>query len=256
MSTLAAPSPLHRRIADSLRRAIRSGVYARGDLLPSERELMAEFGASRGTVRHALATLRAEGVIASRKGARGVVLAEPRSQSFSELLSFSAWARSLGEVPSGRVVSLGRHLADERDTRRLDVALGSPVFRLVRVRLLGERPVLIERTTFPEWVGRLVAAIDLERQSIYAELARRGVVFASARHTVSAIPAAPDDAELLELPDGTPLLRQLRRTSSRAGEPLEWSDDRYRGDTVSFSIDNSAAAGRTIGPVAALPGAA
>jgi GntR family transcriptional regulator len=250
------PLPRHRAIAEELRAGIRAGLYPPGSQLPSELELARSYGVARGTVRQALHTLKAQGTVASRQGARGVVLAEPRSQSFSELISFSAWARSLGEVPSGRVVSLGRHLADELDAGRLDIPHGSAIFRLVRVRLLGARPVLIERTTFPEWVGRLVAAIDLERQSIYAELAGRGVLFASARHTVSAMPAEADDAELLELPAGTPLLRQLRRTSSRAGEPLEWSDDRYRGDTVSFSIDNSAAAGRTIGPVAALPGAA
>ena len=78
MSTTSLDAPQHRRIAESLRRSIRSGIYTRGSQLPSERALMAEFGVSRGTVRQALATLRAEGAIASRKGARGVVLAEPR----------------------------------------------------------------------------------------------------------------------------------------------------------------------------------
>ncbi len=250
MSTLAAPSPLHRRIADSLRRAIRSGVYARGDLLPSERELMAEFGASRGTVRHALATLRAEGVIASRKGARGVVLAEPRSQSFSELLSFSAWARALGEEPSGLVVELARRYADATDAHHLDVREGDPVFWLVRLRMLGGVPVMIERTTFVEQVGRLVATIDLENDSIYARLAREGVVFAQARHWVSAVAADERDATLLRVPPGTPLIRQVRRTTSPEGSPLEWADDRYIGEAVSFVLENSSGsrhAARVIG---------
>ncbi|MBV8256542.1 MAG: GntR family transcriptional regulator [Actinobacteria bacterium] len=250
MSTLTAQPPLHRRIADALRRAIRSGVYTRGDQLPSERELMEEFGASRGTVRHALATLRAEGVIASRKGARGVVLAEPRSQSFSELLSFSAWARSLGEDPSGRVVELSRRYADATDAQHLDLGEGDPVFWLVRVRMLGTTPVMVERTTFVEPVGRLVATIDLEAESIYARLAEQGVVFAQARHWVSAVAADDDDAELLGVEPGTPLLRQVRRTTSPEGVPLEWADDRYVGEAVSFVLENSSGsrhAARVIG---------
>ena len=240
MLTLADETPRHRQIADSLRRSIRSGTYARGSRLPSERELAEEFEVSRGTVRHALATLRAEGVVAVRKGARGVVLAEPRAQSFSELISFSSWARSLGEAPAGHVVELVRRYADAADAQRLDVVDGEPVFSLVRVRMLGETPVMIERTTFVESVGRLVASVDLESDSIYSRLAEQGVVFAQARHYVSAIAADEDDASLLGVAPGTPLLRQVRRTVSPEGLPLEWSDDRYIGEAVSFVLENSA----------------
>ncbi|HXY80553.1 MAG TPA: GntR family transcriptional regulator [Gaiellaceae bacterium] len=239
MSAVAFDAPMHRRIAESVRRSIRTGLYPPGAQLPSERELAEEFDVSRGTVRHALATLRAEGVVASRKGARGVVLSEPRAQSFSELLSFSAWARSLGEKPSGRVVELVRRYADAADAGRLDVREGDPVFSLVRVRMLGGTPVMIERTTFVESVGRRVAAVDLDTDSIYASLAEHGVVFAQARHYVSAIAADADDAALLGVPPGTPLLRQLRRTTSPEGLPLEWSDDRYLGNAVSFVLENS-----------------
>ena len=239
MFAVALDSPQHRRIAEALRRAIRSGAYPRGTQLPSERELAEQFDVSRGTVRQALGTLRAEGVIASRRGARGVVLSEPRAQSFSELVSFSAWARSLGEEPSGRVVELVRRYADEADARRLDVAEGDPVFSLVRVRMLGGAPVMIERTTFVESIGRLVASVDLESDSIYARLADFGVVLAQARHYVSAIAADEDDAELLGIEPGTPLLRQVRRTTSPEGVPVEWSDDRYLGDAVSFVLENS-----------------
>lgn len=240
MFAVAVEPPHHRRIAEALRRAIRAGVYPRGAQLPSERELAEDFDVSRGTIRHALATLRAEGVIASRKGARGVVLAEPRAQSFSELLSFSAWARSLGEEPSGRVVELVRRYATPDDARRLELAEGEPVFSLVRVRILGTVPVMIERTTFVEEVGRLVAALDLESESIYARLGEFGVVFAQARHYVSAVGADGEDAELLAVAPGTPLLRQVRLTTSPDGVPLEWSDDRYLGDAVSFVLENAA----------------
>jgi len=252
MSALATGSPRHRQIADALRRSIRSGVYERGTQLPSERELAEEFDVSRGTVRQALATLRAEGVVASRKGARGVVLAEPRAQSFSELLSFSAWARALGERPAGRVVELARRYADAADAHRLDVTEGDPVFFLVRVRMLGDAPVMIERTTFVESVGRLVASVDLEADSIYARLAERGVVFAHARHYVSALAADNEDAALLGVEPGTPLLRQVRRTTSPEGMPLEWADDRYLGDAVSFVLENSSGsrhAARVIGTI-------
>jgi len=52
-------------------------------------------------------------------------------------------------------------------------------------------------------------------------------------------PAANRDAELLEIRRTSPLLRVRRVTTTREGRPVEWSDDRYRSDAVSFSVHNS-----------------
>ncbi len=231
--------PLYARLADELRASIRDGRHPPGALLPSESELAVRHGASRGTVRHAIALLAAEGSIASRRGARSVVLAQPRTQSFGELLSFSAWAHAIGEVPRGRMVELRRRRAAPAEAERLGLRAGADVYKLVRVRLLGERPVMIERTTFVESVGVLLGSLRLEVDSIYERLAERGVVFAHARHVIEALGADERDAALLEVPAGTPLLRQQRRTTSPDGSPLELSDDRYLGSAVSFVIANS-----------------
>src|SRR6202035_3927851 len=99
---------LYRKVAEDLKAAIAAGSYPPGALLPSEAELAERYSVSRGTVRQAFAALRADGVIASRRGARRVVIGGPRVQSFGELLSFSRWARAIGEAPTGRVVSLER----------------------------------------------------------------------------------------------------------------------------------------------------
>ena len=235
--------PLHRQIADDLRREIVSGRAVPGSTLPSEHELARTYGASRGTVRHALTQLRTEGAVAARRGTGWVVLGPPLVQSFSELLSFSAWARSQGHEPGATVVELARRPASRSDVERLAVGTGDPVYKLVRVRTLSETPVMIERTTFIEPIGILLVQLDLEASSIYEQLGDRGFVFARARHTIDAVPASAEDAALLGIGRRKPLLRQRRASTSHAGQPLEWSDDRYRGDAVAFVIDNTAMSG-------------
>ena len=235
--------PLHTRIADALRHEILGGRIVPGSTLPSEHELAKTYGASRGTVRHALSTLRSEGAVAARRGAGWVVLGAPLVQSFSELLSFSAWARSQGHEPGASVIELARRPAGRADADRLGVAPGQPVYRLVRVRTLTGAPVMIERTTFIERIGALLVQLDLESSSIYEQLGDRGIVFARARHTIDAVSATADDAALLGIGRRKPLLRQRRASTSHAGQPLEWSDDRYRGDAVAFVIDNTAMSG-------------
>ncbi len=101
---------LYRKVAQDIKTAIAAGAYGAGTRLPSESELAEQYSVSRGTIRQAFAALRADGVIASRRGARRVVIAGPQVQSFGELLSFSRWARALGEPPQGASCTLSAAL--------------------------------------------------------------------------------------------------------------------------------------------------
>lgn len=235
------PLPLHHQLRDDLRGAILDGSLPPGRAIPSEAELGGVYEVSRGTVRQALAALRDEGFIAGGRGAQPVVVRAPQlAQPFTELLSFSAWARALGKTPSGRVVEFGARPADGTIAEALGIAPGTPVHRLVRVRLADGVALMIERTSFAADVGALVADLDLAHDSIYAALAERGVVFARAHQSIDALAAPAGDARLLGIRAGGPLLRVRRRTVSPVGRPLEWSDDRYQPDLVSLTIDNSA----------------
>src|SRR5271169_3567312 len=135
---------LYRKVAEDVKAAIAAGEYAAGARLPSESELAERYSVSRGTIRQAFAALRADGIIASRRGARRVVIGGPRVQSFGELLSFSRWARAMGEVPSGQVIALQRRPAKPLEAERLAIRPGGPIYHLVRLRLLSGRPVMIE----------------------------------------------------------------------------------------------------------------
>ena len=245
-------SSLYQRVAEDIRAAIAAGEYPASTKLPSENELAQRYGVSRGTIRQAFAALRADGVIASRRGARRVVFGGTHVQSFGELLSFSRWARGIGEVPGGRVVSLERRLATPEEATRLAVPDGGFVYSLMRVRLLSGRPVMVERAVYPEKVGALVAGLDLTRESISERLDELGVIFTDAEHVIDAMPASAEDARWLEVRAGTALLRERRFTTDRSGQPVESSDDRYLGTETAFSVRNSVsvnALSRTSAPV-------
>jgi GntR family transcriptional regulator len=234
-------SSLYQQVAKDIRAAIAAGEYPASAKLPSENELAQRYGVSRGTIRQAFAALRADGVIASRRGARRVVFGGPRVQSFGELLSFSRWARAMGEEPGGRVVSLERRAPAADEAARLAVPDDGHVYALTRVRLLSGQPVMVERAVYPEKVGALVAGLDLARDSITERLEELGIVFADAEHVIDAVPASAEDGSLLEVRAGTALLRERRLTTDRSGLPVESSDDRYLGSVTAFSVRNSVA---------------
>lgn len=230
----------HEEIAEELRRAIDREEYAVGSRLLPETELAARYGVSRGTVRQAVAALTSEGLIGSRQGARRVVLASRRNQSFAELRSFAQWARAMGRTATGRVVASEYCPATAQDSVRLQMPVGVPVLHVLRLRGLDGEPVLLERTVYADWIAPAVERIEADCPSVTQRLfADTGLVFAYGEHVIDAVAAGAQDAELLGVRRTSPLLRVRRVTTTREGRPVEWSDDRYRSDAVSFSVHNS-----------------
>lgn len=230
----------HEEIAAELRRAIHREEYPVGARLPAETELAAQYGVSRGTIRQAVAALTAEGLIGSRQGARRVVLGGHRSQSFGELRSFAQWAQAMGRTATGHVVTQEYRPATAEDSARLHLPPGTPVLHVLRVRGLDGEPVLIERTVYADWISPAVEAVDPDCASVTQRLYEdTGLVFAHGEHVIDAVSAGARDAELLDLRRTSPLLRVRRVTTTHEGRPVEWSDDRYRPDAVSFTVHNS-----------------
>jgi GntR family transcriptional regulator len=228
-------------IAESLRGAITRGTYPRGSQLPSERELSDDFDVAPGTMRQALGELESEGVLASRRGSRRTVVGAPRSAAtFEEFRSFAQWASSRGRVPAGHVSAGHWQRATPLDRELLRLATDARVFCVVRTRLLDGDAIMVERTRYRDSVGGAVERIPVDCPSVTAWLAEEAdITFARAEHQFSACPAAAEDARLLGVRRGSPLLMHKRVSFSRDGLPLEWSVDRYVAGTISLVVDNS-----------------
>lgn len=231
--------PLHERIAQDLRCRIISGELAVGDPLPSEAELQLRWQGSRGPVRQALAALRAEGLIAGGRGKPPTVQRAQVSQPFDSFLSFSRWVQMLGRTPGQRTVEMARRRASAEVAERLGIAAGEQVVQLVRLRLLDGDPVMVERTTFPLRYGATFFQHDPDEGSVYEHLISNGLQVGVARHVMDAVAAHDEDCDLLGVRPGAPLLRERRVARTADGEVFEYSDDRYRPDRITFTIDNA-----------------
>jgi GntR family transcriptional regulator len=229
---------MHRLIAEELRGTVLSGERQIGDSIPSEAQLAEAWGVSRGPVRQALATLRADGIIGGGPGKPAVVRARKLSQSFETFLSFSRWVTAVGGTPGQRTIEIAKRPASTEVADALHLEVGSPVVQLVRLRLLDGEPTMVERTSFVEPVGRLLFDFDCDSGSIYSHLTEHGADLSYGRHVIDAVSADAVDAGLLDIPLGAPLLRERRLAGNDAGELYEYSDDHYRPEIVTFSIEN------------------
>jgi GntR family transcriptional regulator len=232
-------SPLHEQIAHDLRTRIASGELSVGSSLPSEAELRAQWQGSRGPVRQALAALRADGLIAGGRGKPPVVRRRQLGQPFDSFVSFSRWVHDLGRVPGQCTVEIARRPAAADVAEALQIKVGTPVVQLLRLRLIDGEPVMVERATFIAEYGSSLFDHDLDEGSIYELLISKGLLVGTARHVIDAVLADEADCSLLKLAAGEPLLRERRLAHTADGVAFEYSDDRYRPDRVTFTIDNA-----------------
>lgn len=70
-----SPTPLYRQLANLLEAQIKAGKLRPGDPLPSEKQLVQEYGVARGTARRAVELLRERGQVITIQ-ARGTFVAE------------------------------------------------------------------------------------------------------------------------------------------------------------------------------------
>ncbi|EGD56171.1 transcriptional regulator, GntR family protein [Gordonia neofelifaecis NRRL B-59395] len=213
---------------------------------PSEAELCAEFGVSRGPVRQAMASLRTDGLLVGGQGSRPLVRRNVPEHSATVLGSFTAWADGQGHRPGQRTLLQSRHPADAELAGRLDIAAGEPVLTIVRVRTLDDEPALIERMSFVWEVGQTLMEFDPDSGSINRFMIDHGVDLYSSDHLLDAVAAGPEDADALGVDEGSPLLRVRRRTQDSVGRIIESAEDRYLPGHCSISITNrlTAASGR------------
>jgi GntR family transcriptional regulator len=202
--------------------------------LPSEAQLCDEFGVSRMTARAAVQRLVQDGLVYRVPG-RGTFVASSRAnRTAGHILSFSDEMRRQGRVPSSRVIERRQRRARDDEERRLGVR---DVVVLRRVRLADGKPIAVERAVFPaDRVGDVLDR-DFENESLFEALVTAGLVPTSGSAALAAEAATAEDARLLRVRRGAPLLVERRLIHDQDGEPLEWTESRYVGSRYGIDVD-------------------
>ena len=125
-------------------------------------------------------------------------------------------------------------LADDEVAAALEVAPGTPVVVLERLRHVDGEPWSLSTTWMPEAVGGVTLGVDLSEASLYRLLAENGIVATSGVRSAEATVATHEQAQHLGVSAGSALLR-LRSVSRGAdGIPIEYFVAHHRGDRSRF----------------------
>ena len=236
-------APRYREIEHILRTRI--ATLRPGQRLPSDADLCAEFGVSRMTARHAMAQLAEEGLVRRDPG-RGTFVAEPPTHRRANfLMTFSHEMRRQGRVPSSRIVECVVRPPTDPERKDLRVSGEGEIIDLRRVRLADNEPVAVERAVLASRCIAAVLAADLVSGSLHEALISEGMVPSHGKSSIGAEAASADDAVLLGVASGVPMLVERRLIHDQRGRPIERTESRYAADryglNVGFSVEDSGA---------------
>ena len=219
------------------------GMLERGTLQPgqklgAERELAVKLGVSRSTLRQALAALEDAGVVRRVPGRGGGTFIAPAKveRDLSRIVGVPMLLRDQGFTAGSRVLSVRVMTAGPDAAEALGIREQDFVIDLVRIRLADGVPISLEHAVFPaEFVPGLP-----ERElggSIYELLDREyGLRPDEAVERIEVVAARPDEASILAIDAGAPLLSVTRTTRDAAGIAFEYSHDLFRADRTRISV--------------------
>jgi GntR family transcriptional regulator len=218
---MTSPEEVRRALGDK----IAGGQLRPGQRLGAERELAAEFGVSRATLRLALAVLEESGQVRRVPGrGGGTFVAKGKiERDLSRIVGVPALLRSQGVVAGTRVLSARLAEADDVTVQALRGKPGDLVVDLVRIRLADGSPFSLEHAMLP--ARRFPGLLELPLGGSVYELLEEHFDARPEKATerIEVVLASADEAEILDVDPGAPLLAITRTTTDAGGEPIEFS---------------------------------
>lgn len=233
--------PLYQQIYSDIKTSIKSGVYKSGDQIPSEPELSQTYNVSRMTVRRAVEDLCSDGYLIKQQG-RGTFVGKPHvERKFAQTRgaqSFSETCHQAGIIPGGHTID--RQIVpirpDECEFFNLDQ--NDLLLYIHRVRTADGVAVCEENVFMPYvWASPLLT-MQIENKSLF-KLIEELTGKKAAIHTdwtVSAVKATTDQATILAISIGDPLLRMDVKCLSADGTPLYIGRQYFVGSRYELTI--------------------
>lgn len=196
-----------------------------GDRLPSEPDLAKSLGVSRATLREAMRTFEAQGLIRRRQGSGTFVVGQmPVLEAGLELLeSLETMADRLGLEVTVSDLHVETQAAEEDVAQGLGMAAGARVTRVRRVMREESRPVAYLIDVLPEEVLRAEQLPSHFKGSVLDFLLQRGDQLTVSKAAISAIGAPADVAKALQIQRGDVLLEFVSKLYHSGGKVLDYS---------------------------------
>ncbi|QFZ74047.1 UTRA domain-containing protein [Streptomyces fagopyri] len=234
--------PAYVQVADDIRQQITDGTLQAGDRIPSEAELMEDYGVSRIVIRNAMEVVQNEGLVIKQQG-RGTFVREQRPLR-RRVLGDLYGKRPTGSPMKRATESEGRRSEWEYQSRRtmatkaiadrLALEPGAPVTRTTYRFFADDEPIMLSTSHEPLEITEGTPVEQPEGGTITGVVPRMdslGLHITHVTEDVNARAPRPYESEALQIGPGVPVMA-ITRTYYVNDRPVETADiivaaDRY-----------------------------
>ena len=230
-------SPLYYQLAEIIINDIKEKNLQENDRILTEREYCEKYNLSRSTVRQAIAYLEKKGYIYKVQGCGTFVSSRVMKQKLLKFYSFTEEAKKQGKTPSSKILSFKEKKTDEKICKELNINKDDKVYELQRLRLADDEVVMYEKTYLLEKKMQGLSKNILLENPLYDILQNRyNISFTKATERFSVLLADENIAEILTIPQGSPIIR-LQRWTYAGMEIIEYTVSLVRGDRFEFEVE-------------------
>ena len=233
------PLPKYQQLVNILKQKIEDGDLKENQPIPSERDLEELYNISRTTIRQAVSILSRQGYIYSEHGKGTFVSPQKLQKGILELTSFSEDMQKRGLKPGQRILKMGRVKPSQKIISKLELPDNiNSVMQIKRIRLGNNIPMGIQDSYLALADDQTIDQEELEKSgSIYAILqAKYNIIPKEAEETLEVTVATPQEAEYLQVSEGSPLLLSERILWSQYRQAIEYVKILYRGDRYKYTV--------------------
>lgn len=198
---------------------------------------MDTFNVSRTTIRQAISLLVQEGLLEKRQGKGTIVLPMKLISNLGRLRGFAEEVMDRGMVPRSLLIRSELMPMLHYEKSMLQVPEHESVLLIERVRYANDIPIALERSCWPEKIGRILLQNDLNSANFYEVLESNNIYLKQAKEKISAINATVNEADHLGIRAGEALLEMTRLSYGLDGQPIEFTKTKYRSDQYSYDIE-------------------
>jgi GntR family transcriptional regulator len=235
----SSPIPYYLQLIQTLKKKILNGDLKTGDKLPGEFELCETYGVSRTVVRQALRELELEGLVSRKKG-KGTFISGPKINEslVQKLTGFFEDMVSRGHIPHTKVLRHDVIPAKAKIADYLQLEPSDLVHLIERLRSVEDSPIVLVTTYIPHSLCPTLMNYDLDQDSLYSILEKEfKLEISHGTRSVEAVAATEREAQLLNIPIGSPLILLNSVSYLADGTPLEYYHAVHRGDRSRFVVE-------------------
>ena len=212
----------YQKVDNIIRQRLINNIWKPGEALPSELQLAAELGVSQGTVRKALNDMVTEHLLSRRQGL-GTFVSE-HTERRALFLYFSIVGNDGSRIlPESNVLSCEERIPTTEEAEKLALAESEMIVQFRRIRYFNNVPTIVETISLPlEHFPGFGTDVEPPNNLFRFYQSAYGITVTKAEEYLKAVSASAEEASILHIEEGAPVLEIDRIAQMLDGHPVEW----------------------------------